>query len=283
MPRDCRIATPSGWLGHYAFACFGHGSFLQRDCQHGLLARFAPSRSSMGCWAESCRFHHLEMLVPYNSQTASRPVPDALNGLRLHLLALLMLLHLTPLHRDATTTVLALFPFLRLTFSLHCVLGRLRKMAMLLLVRRYMHNVKSQSASCKAGCCINRYCKIRPRPAVVAVAEWQLKERRGFLPPSSSSRCGILSRNTEFSLGKIKQVHVTELTMAMNRMLQDSLPAATRHALSISPGICRMCCPHTENVLSIYNVSSLDRTCSLCSDAQGVEHVARQTRLARLK
>ena len=148
---------------------------------------------------------------------------------------------------------------------------------MLLLVRRYMHNVKSQSASCKAGCGINRYCKIRPRPAVVAVAEWQLKERRGFLPPSSSSRCGILSRNTEFSLGKIKQVHVTELTMAMNRMLQDSLPAATRHALSISPGICRMCCPHTENVLSIYNVSSLDRTCSLCSDAQGVEHVARQT------
>ena len=103
------------------------------------------------------------------------------------------------------------------------------------------------------------------------------KERRGFLPPSSSSRCGILSRNTEFSLGKIKQVHVTELTMAMNRMLQGSLPAATRHALSISPGICRMCCPHTENVLSIYNVSSLDRTCSLCSDAQGVEHVARQT------
>jgi hypothetical protein len=83
-----------------------------------------------------------------------------------HLLALLMLLHLTPLHRDATTTVLALFPFLRLTFSLHCVLGRLRKMAMLLLVRRYLHNVKSQSASCKAGCGINRYCKIRPRPAV---------------------------------------------------------------------------------------------------------------------
>ena len=68
-----------------------------------------------------------------------------------------------------------------------------------------------------------------------------------------------------------------ELTMAMNRMLQGSLPAATRHALSISPGICRMCCPHTENALSIYNVFSLDRTCSLCSDAQGVEHVARQT------
>jgi hypothetical protein len=97
--------------------------------------------------------------------TSSFSITIALNGLRLHLLVLLKLLHLTPLHRDATTTVLALFPFLRLTFSLHCVLGRLRKMAMLLLVRRYLHNVKSQSASCKAGCGINRYCKIRPRPA----------------------------------------------------------------------------------------------------------------------
>jgi hypothetical protein len=51
-----------------------------------------------------------------------------------------MLLHPTLLHRDATTTVLALFPFLRLTFSLHCVLGRLRKMAKLLPVRRYLHS-----------------------------------------------------------------------------------------------------------------------------------------------
>jgi hypothetical protein len=44
VPRDCRIATPSGRSGHYAFACFGNGSFLQRDCSHGLLAGFAPSR-----------------------------------------------------------------------------------------------------------------------------------------------------------------------------------------------------------------------------------------------
>jgi len=42
---------------------------------------------------------------------------------------------------------------------------QVEEMAMLLLVRRYLHNVKSQSASCKAGCGINRYCKIRPRPA----------------------------------------------------------------------------------------------------------------------
>jgi hypothetical protein len=32
----------------------------------------------------------------------------------------------------------ALFPSRRLTFSLHCVLGRLRKMAKMLLVRRYL-------------------------------------------------------------------------------------------------------------------------------------------------
>ena len=68
----------------------------------------------------------------------------AQNGLHLRLL---MFLHLTLLHRDATTTVLALFPFLRLTFSLHCVLARLRKIAKLLLVRRYLHSVWSQSAS----------------------------------------------------------------------------------------------------------------------------------------
>jgi hypothetical protein len=52
-----------------------------------------------------------------------------------------MLLHLALLHRGATMTVLALFPSLRLTFSLHCVLGRFRKMAKMLLVRRYLVNL----------------------------------------------------------------------------------------------------------------------------------------------
>jgi hypothetical protein len=55
-----------------------------------------------------------------------------------------MLLHPALLHRDATTTVLVLFPFLRLTFSLLCVLGRLRKMANLLFVRRYLHSFTSK-------------------------------------------------------------------------------------------------------------------------------------------
>ena len=39
-------------------------------------------------------------------------------------------------------------PFLRLTFTLFCVFGRMWTMAKLLLVRRYLHNVKSQSTSC---------------------------------------------------------------------------------------------------------------------------------------
>ena len=36
-------------------------------------------------------------------------------------------------------------------------------MAKLLLVRRYLHNVRSQSTSCKRGCCISRCCEIRQR------------------------------------------------------------------------------------------------------------------------
>jgi hypothetical protein len=59
-----------------------------------------------------------------------------------------MLLRLTLLHKATTTTVLALCPSLRLTFSLLCVFGRMRTMAKLLLVRRHLHNVRSQSTSC---------------------------------------------------------------------------------------------------------------------------------------
>jgi hypothetical protein len=55
------------------------------------------------------------------------------NGLHLWLM---MLLRLTLLHKATTTTVLALSPFLRLTFSLLCVFGRMWTMAKLLLVRR---------------------------------------------------------------------------------------------------------------------------------------------------
>jgi hypothetical protein len=78
-----------------------------------------------------------------------------------------MLMRLTLLLRDATTTVLALFPFLRSTFSLLCVFCRMRKMAMLLLVRRYLRNVRSQNRSRTSGCCMSRCCKIRLRIACV--------------------------------------------------------------------------------------------------------------------
>ena len=72
---------------------------------------------------------------------------------------------LTILH--SITTVIALFPFLCLTFSLLCVFGRMRTMAKLLLVCRYLHNVRSQSTSCKRGRCMSRCCEIRLRIACV--------------------------------------------------------------------------------------------------------------------
>jgi hypothetical protein len=78
-----------------------------------------------------------------------------------------MLLRLALLHKATTTKVIALFPFLHLAFSLLCVLGRMRTMAKLLLVRRYLHNVRSQSTSCKRGCCMSRCCEIRLRTACV--------------------------------------------------------------------------------------------------------------------
>ena len=79
----------------------------------------------------------------------------------------MMLLRLTLLQKATTTTVLALFPFLRLTFSLLCVFGRMRTMAKLLRVRRYRHNVRSRSTSCKRGRCMSRCCEIRLQTACV--------------------------------------------------------------------------------------------------------------------
>jgi hypothetical protein len=78
-----------------------------------------------------------------------------------------MLLRLTLPHKATTTTVLALCPSLRLTFSLLRVFGRMRTMAKLLLVRRYIHNVRSQSTSCKRGRCMSTCCEIRLRTACV--------------------------------------------------------------------------------------------------------------------
>ena len=71
-----------------------------------------------------------------------------------------MLLRLTLLHKATTTTVLALFPFLRLTVSLLCVFGRMRTIAKLLFVRSYLQNVRSKSTSSKRGRCISRCCEI---------------------------------------------------------------------------------------------------------------------------
>jgi hypothetical protein len=79
--------------------------------------------------------------TPSNSFTITcRRTTIAQNGLHLWLM---MLLRLTLLHKAATTTVIAIFPFLRLTFSLLCVFGRKRTMAKLLLVRRYLTSTTS--------------------------------------------------------------------------------------------------------------------------------------------
>jgi hypothetical protein len=79
----------------------------------------------------------------------------------------MMLLRLMILHKAAMMTVLALFPFLCLIFSLLCELCRMRTMAKLLLVSCYLHNVRSQSTSCKRGQCMSRSDKIRLRIAYV--------------------------------------------------------------------------------------------------------------------
>jgi hypothetical protein len=73
----------------------------------------------------------------------------------------MMLLRLTLLHKATTTKVFALFPFLSLTFLLLCVFGRMRTMAKLLIVSCCLHNVRSQSTSCKRGHCMSRCCEIR--------------------------------------------------------------------------------------------------------------------------
>lgn len=61
-----------------------------------------------------------------------------------------MLMHLTLLLRNTTTTMLALFPF-HLTFSLLCVLCRMWTTSQPLLARRYLCNARSHSTSCASG------------------------------------------------------------------------------------------------------------------------------------
>jgi hypothetical protein len=58
-------------------------------------------------------------------------------------------MRLTLLLRDA---MLALFPFLHLTLSLLCVFGRMRKMAQLLLARRYSVTTMKRELPCVAIC-----------------------------------------------------------------------------------------------------------------------------------
>jgi hypothetical protein len=79
----------------------------------------------------------------------------------------MMLLRLMLLHKDTTTKVIALFPFLSLTFSFFCVFCRMTTMAKLLCVSCSLHNVRSQSTSCKRGYFMSRCCEIRLQTACV--------------------------------------------------------------------------------------------------------------------
>ena len=110
---------------------------------NGLLVRILPTwRSSSAL--QTLKELHGNLLTHYNCTewapppADDAPAPDApAQG-----------------HDDDSARPLSLPP---LTFSIHCVFGRMRTMAKLLLVRRYLHNVRSQSTSCKRGRCMNRY------------------------------------------------------------------------------------------------------------------------------
>jgi hypothetical protein len=118
--NDCQIATPQGWSRHYAFASIGHGSLLQHDCSHGF-----SELSRLGS-------------LPHASEWVA--------------LWLMMLLRLTLLHRDATTTVLALFPLLRLIFLLLCVFGRITMATLLPVVTSTTSGHKAHHANVDAAC-----------------------------------------------------------------------------------------------------------------------------------
>ena len=161
------VELPQGWSGHYASASeIGHGSVLQRDCSPGFLAGSLPHASEWVAgqnladptsWNSSAlqtlKQLHGNLLTHYNCTEWAPPLADDAPA--------------TDAPAQGHDDVLALFPFLHLTFSLLCVFCRMRTMAKLLLVCRYLHNVRSQSTSCKRGRCMSRCCKIRLRTACV--------------------------------------------------------------------------------------------------------------------
>ena len=188
VPRDCRITTPKGWSRHYAFASIRHGSILQRDCSPGFLAWFNPSLSHASEWVAG------QNLADPNTWNSS--VLQTLKQLHDNLLT----------HYNCTEWA----PPLADDASAPGV-GRMRTMAKLLLVHRYLHNVRSQSTSCKRGRCMSRCCEICLRTACVmykcfitpnqcprlirplpCMAINGSSLRCGILPGQYSVRCGIL-------------------------------------------------------------------------------------------
>ena len=126
VPRDCRIATPQGWSRHYTFASIGHGNVLQRD--------YLVSWLVVGSLLHASGWVAGQNLADPNTWNSS-----ALQTLKQLHDNLLTHYNCTewapPLADDAPAPD----------------------------VRRYLHNVRSQSTSCKRGRCMSRCCEISLR------------------------------------------------------------------------------------------------------------------------
>jgi hypothetical protein len=126
----------------------------------------------------------------------------AQNGLHLRMQ---MLMYLTLLLRNATTTMLALFPFLHLTFSLLCVVGRMWKTAKQLLARRYLCIFRSHSTSCASGYGISAFSATRPMSACVMFISCTTPNRCPCL--MSALHCVATCRNATTRRGA--SIHVS--------------------------------------------------------------------------
>jgi hypothetical protein len=128
VPRDCRTATPQGWSRHYAFASIGHGIVLQRDCSLPHASEWVPGENLADpkTWNSSA----LQTLKQLHDNNCTEWAPSLADDAPATV---------APAQgRDDDTArpsllALALFPFLRLTFSLLRVFGRMRTRAKLLL------------------------------------------------------------------------------------------------------------------------------------------------------
>ena len=135
---DCRIATLQGWSRHYyVFASSGMSVFYSAIAH---LVSWLGSLIHAFKWAAGQNFADPTTWNSSALQTLKQLHGNLLTHYKVHSMGS--------------------------TSGLLCVFCRMRTMAKLLFVRRrYLHNVRSQSTSCKRGRCISRCCEIRLRTA----------------------------------------------------------------------------------------------------------------------